>query len=387
MKTRCHTFAAAVCGVFLVACGGGDGLPSDGGNPESGSMRDATADGRAGDARTGLMDATVGPTDGGPSPLDGSADAGLTDGGGPSTMRDARLPPDGSRPADATTPPDGSTVDGGMVSDAGTDGGPSPYDDLCDGTRCVTFRFTDLDQRDPHAFGETLLGCTDITDVELFGQKGLNPLLEEFVTTDVTGNGLYEISLLLSFPSFDPAADGGVVDVLPALCQVADDSCTPRPGAVPERVAYVNRSSDSCLGILDGTTSNYDPPIQSTTAPCFVTDELDLVFSLGDVVLPFRNLRIAARYEMTEPATLTQGVMRGFLSEAEAETIVVPPDLGMGIGVNTLAELFPGNPGCCATTELGLDDRDLLNGVAGWWTYYNFPAAEVPFDPDGATGL
>ena len=64
--------------------------------------------------------------------------------------------------------------------------------------------------------------------------------------------------------------------------------------------------------------------------------------------------------------------MRGFVSETDADNTILPAGLPI-IGGLPLSALLPGGTGNCAAH----DDRDMLEGVRGWWFYLNFSAERI----------
>ena len=50
------------------------------------------------------------------------------------------------------------------------------------------------------------------------------------------------------------------------------------------------------------------------------------------------------------------------------------------VGGQPITVLLPGGAGNCAAH----DDRDIANGVSGWWFYFNFPGDAVLWTGDAA---
>ena len=76
---------------------------------------------------------------------------------------------------------------------------------------------------------------------------------------------------------------------------------------------------------------------------------------------------------------MVNGLLRGFITEADANATIIPATFPL-VGGHPLSLLLPGGdpPGAdrnCA----GFDDRDTYQGVRGWWFYLNFPAVRVPW--------
>lgn len=270
------------------------------------------------------------------------------------------------------------------------------------------FRFRDLDLRDPHIFVDASpFGCPDVTDDPFILVPALNPTIETTITTDGDGDSLLDASPLLVFRGgLTVTAEAGLVDSASGLCTapIATTSCTIDTGATRTELLEDGVIDATCLEALAGTTSGYTPPVGSTPGPCFVTRAQDLTLDLGGGLgFPLREAQIAATFELpalagpgrdaespgvavpgvavpggtvpggTGTETLGNGLIRGFLSEADADQIVLPPELGGAV----LSSLLPGGTGNCAAG----DDRDMLDGVSGWWFHFEFEAVAVPFSP------
>jgi hypothetical protein len=117
-----------------------------------------------------------------------------------------------------------------------------------------------------------------------------------------------------------------------------------------------------------------------------VTDGTGLTLPVLGLNLPLSDVRIGALYFFGTPLRLQTGLIRGFLSHADAENLVIPP-AWPHIGGLTLASALPGGTGNCAThndMDVGPDPNS-----PGWWLHFNFIAAPVPFDepPSGVTPI
>jgi hypothetical protein len=241
-------------------------------------------------------------------------------------------------------------------------------------------RFSDLDLRDPHLFAPVpVVGCFDFTDQDL--PLGLGPSFndqtETLITTDGDGDTLLDLSLLLQFRPLDPLGAGLRMDLASGLCTapMAGTSCTLDPAAIPQTASYTGQAAGTCLAAVAGTTSGYTPAVGSTPAPCFVTLARPLTLTLNELPLPLRSFQLAGTFTGS-PESVTNGLMRGFLRESDADSILLPAELPL-VGGQPLSVLLPGGTGNCAPG----DDRDTHEGVSGWWFYLSYPA-----DPVGFTG-
>ncbi len=261
------------------------------------------------------------------------------------------------------------------------DGGTTPGDG-CD-ANCqyepTAMRATDLNLIDPHTYVDMgLLGCWDVTNN--LGNQAVNAQLETAITTDDDGDGYLDLSLIMVFRPLDPA--GGVtgpLDLVVGQCTapMAGTVCDVDPAQPPQSTTYTNESSGDCLGTYPGThRTSYTPGLTIPSAPpvCFWSTGATITVTFGSISFPLQDVQVAGNYSGNPVDTLANGFMRGFLSEADANNIIFPPDMAL-IHDKALSSLLPGGAGCCASH----DDRDTgLDGTTvGWWFYFNFPAERV----------
>jgi len=250
-------------------------------------------------------------------------------------------------------------------------------------TPADTFRILDLDLRDPHVFVDIPgFGCVDFTDDALPAGLGpsFNDSLQTAIENDSDGDGLLDFSYIIGFRPFVETAgelriDGGCGACTdPPTTAVCDWD---RAIAIPRTTTYNGLTAGLCLEALPGTTSGYLPPVAATTAPCVVT-EVGLapivVLVVSGVPIVLEDGQIAGSLVGTPVFRLEDGLIRGFLSETVANSIVLPGPAGDIV----LSSLLPGGQGSCAAG----DDRDLLDGVSGWWFYLEQVAEEVTFIGD-----
>ncbi|MEM7584703.1 MAG: hypothetical protein AAF560_15035 [Acidobacteriota bacterium] len=243
------------------------------------------------------------------------------------------------------------------------------------------FRFSDLDLRDPHLFVEVdvvVTVCLDFTDEPLpVVNFSFNGDLETQITTDGDGDDFLDLSSLLLFRPLDRMAMAERVDFAAGDCLAPLEStiCAANAMAAPAELAYDGVDAGSCLDVVAGTTSGYSPAIETPTTPCFVTIAESLPFQLGDLEITLEDLQVAATLVGDPiPTSLTGGLLRGFLSETAADTVLIPDELPL-VGGQPLSTLLPGGTGNCAEG----DDRDMHEGVTGWWFYFNFQAERATF--------
>jgi len=90
--------------------------------------------------------------------------------------------------------------------------------------------------------------------------------------------------------------------------------------------------------------------------------------------LPLEDVVGAARSRGEPSEGLVEGVVRGFLREADADAALIETRLGAG----ALSEFLPGGHHNCAHG----DDRDLgPDGSRGWYVYLNFTAEAAALTP------
>lgn len=244
-------------------------------------------------------------------------------------------------------------------------------------TQTTAFRFTDLDWRDPHWFAQSPIGCLDVTNIDNFGIKGFNVQLQNLIQTDSDSEGHLEQNYLIIFDPLNQAGAGGTLGFgTDALCTAPLGSTTCSPYFPFPSFTYDNTPA-SCLGVLAGTTNAaYTPAIVSPTAPCFVS-------SLGNITLyvmfplTLRDAYLAATYSGNPATGLVNGMIRGFVTEADANNTIVP--FSVDGNQLTLSRYFRGGVSACSQPSPSVGDKDIgPDGASGWYVYLNFTASAVP---------
>lgn len=250
----------------------------------------------------------------------------------------------------------------------------------------ASFRFSDLDLRDPHVYLPIVLPpplptvCTDFTDNALPGAGfSFNGAIQQSITSDSDpADGLLDASSLLWFR---PLRQDGLlarIDSGSADCSAPAPPavCTPNPQATPQAHTYASFVAGNCLAPIPGTLGAppYSPAVASPAAPCFVTAPRALTLQFGDMPVPLLDAQIAARFGGSPASALADGLLRGFVREADANQIVISNPALPG-GSATLASLLAGGAGNCSARN----DKDLLRGEPGWWFYFNYTAEPVNF--------
>jgi hypothetical protein len=234
----------------------------------------------------------------------------------------------------------------------------------------TAFRFTDLDIRDPH-IRVRFLGCRDVTDTALLGFS-VNGQIATSIATDDDADGNLDFSPLLVFRPLDQSAAATPLEVLTGSCTATDPTVCSTGGATPLVTDATNTATGTCLGTVAGTTSGYTPGVTSPTDSCFASGEGTLQLVLADIPITLTNTQLAAEYAGNPATGMVDGLLRGFISEAQADATVLPSTLPL-VGGRPLSSLLAGGTGSCATTS----DKDVVDGVTGWWFYLNFTAQQV----------
>jgi cysteine-rich repeat protein len=245
----------------------------------------------------------------------------------------------------------------------------------------TAFRLNDLDLRDPHIYIGAI-GCTDITDTAL-GGFSVNGQLQASIQGDDDNDGLFDLSPTMVFRPFTQAPGATTpMQLHMANCTASSNStCRPSGGMVTVATATNGSGNTACLAPIPGTTTPrmppYSPGVAPTGAPCFSSNPVTITIDLNGVPIVLTDARIAATYVGNPANQMANGLIRGFLTETRANNTILPSSLPL-VGGQPLSVLLPGGdpPGPrrnCAP----FSDRDVYNGVRGWWFYFNFPARRV----------
>ncbi|MCB1582802.1 MAG: hypothetical protein R3E90_11390 [Marinicella sp.] len=237
----------------------------------------------------------------------------------------------------------------------------------------VATRISNFNLRDPHTFSPISgFGCFDITD-------SLNSEVNVQISTDSDGDGNLDLSFVTQYYSDQPAYltnKSMTANLQSADCTAPQDTttCSPTVDPLIGQLATNPLDTGSCLLPIVGTTTGYVPAIITTGAPCHSTVPQNITINLGGINLPLENYQQALRYQ--NGITTDQGLHLGFISEAVAETIIIPASIPV-IGGQTFASLLPGGMRSCSTG----DDRDIGpdGQTSGWWLYFNSESGLIEF--------
>jgi len=249
----------------------------------------------------------------------------------------------------------------------------------------TVMRFTDLDLRDPHVFLPITIApfptvCFDFTDTPIpTTTVSFNAGIQNSYNSDSNpADGFLDASSLLWFRPL--RQDGGIARVdngaADCLAPAPTSGCAPSATATPTVYTYASFATGTCLAPLPGTIGApaYSPAIASPGAACFVSVPRTFVFDNGGTPITLIDAQIAASFNATPATSLSNGLLRGFLRESDANSIIIS-DPALPGGSVTLSSLLPGGAGSCSTRN----DRDLHQGESGWWFYFNFQASVVTY--------
>lgn len=239
------------------------------------------------------------------------------------------------------------------------------------------FRIDSMNLRDPHLFAsvEVFPGtelCLDVTD-DNGDVPSFNGNLNQSLNNDTDGDGLLDASILMRFePLGWPERPGNLLlaegectaPVESTQCQLADPGTGDWFESTPDKL---------CRAALPGTVQPYDPPVPSITGPCFATPPGDQTVVVDGVELTLDSASLGGDWTTIDQGGIDSGLLRGFLSEDDADAVIIPEEIEV-IGGQPLSSLLPGGSGNCSD----LDDRDTLDGVTGWWFYFEYAAESVP---------
>ncbi len=235
----------------------------------------------------------------------------------------------------------------------------------------TAYRFADMDLRDPHVF-VSVFGCNDLTDPNVL--FSVNTELQKSITTDGSdADTLLDLSILTVFRPLDQVAGHApAMEINFGDCSSPIGTTSCAPGTDSSVTIATNQASGTCLDALANTTHGYLPAITKPTGPCYVSGTTTLNINLGGIPIVLTSATVAATYSGNPATTTVNGLLRGFISETDANNTIIPTTFPL-VGGKPLSSLLPGGTGSCATYS----DKDTVNGVVGWWFYLNFTAPKV----------
>ncbi|MBX3724712.1 MAG: hypothetical protein KF823_02210 [Xanthomonadales bacterium] len=263
--------------------------------------------------------------------------------------------------------------------------GPADFIHLDGFERLQAHRIDGLVLRDPHFFTQVLIFCTDIT-------SQVNDQIAAGLVADDDGDGFLDNSAMLLFRPLrtDDRRALGLTGGARCTAPAAGTACQPDEPPSLAAMPYTGQSLGTCLSPLPGTTRPYSPAVGTPGGPCFASDaagatgaSATLPFPVfpglatdpsrgAGLPLPLTSVRTAASRRESPAPGLADGLLMGFLSEAAADALVIELP---GLGARPLSSLLAGGTGACPNYS----DKDIHEGVSGWWFYFNYTATAVPY--------
>lgn len=240
----------------------------------------------------------------------------------------------------------------------------------------TAFRISTLALRDPHAAVFAIIVCLDATD----GPLSINEAIDDSLNTSTLVPGTLDLSYLLLFRPLDQTSATGTVEFAVGDCTapVGTTVCDLEAGTPTLPLTYMNSTSGGapCLAPVPGTLSGYTPGVTTSSTPCFATVSTNLMLSLGGIPISLQSAQVSGSFVGNPATSITDGLLMGFISEAQAQAITIPATIAV-VGGQTLASVLVGGAGNCSSN----DDRDVgPDGVTmGWWIYLNFTAVPTTY--------
>jgi len=262
------------------------------------------------------------------------------------------------------------------------------------------FRVSSANIRDPHLFIDPIGtgACFNITNPPGLAGISANTLINESMRCEPVDEipCASELNIIAVFEPLNqpPDGPGGNLRFGLGTCEDVDGSGLRCTLTEEQPTSYTNQLSGSCLNAFAGTTGannsgSYSPAVGGTSGPCAISANLpNFAFSFGDTVpisVPLQSVQFAGTYSGDPATSLLSGLLRGFISEAEADGIIIDIDAGFTQLSFPLSEVLAGGANSCAPAGSGTgnsqDDRDTNppggGGESGWWFYMNFEAEQV----------
>ena len=243
------------------------------------------------------------------------------------------------------------------------------------------FRSTVQKLRDPHFFAPIAPPalCPDITDNDVFGQANtsVNNQIAAALNNDANGDGFLDASPLWQFQNALSGPSVRRLDTANGQCTapLATTTCALPQSTTISSYAPLLSGTDQCFLAPAGTTGGYTPAVASVQVPCFYSPEVaQATLELNGLVVPLYRVRSAGNFGASGAGGLV--MTRGFLRETDANTILIPATVPL-IGGRPLSALLRGGQGSCATGN----DKDIVDGVTGWWFYLESTIAPVSVTP------
>lgn len=240
------------------------------------------------------------------------------------------------------------------------------------------FRANHIALRDPHLFVNIGI-CLDLTEPPGVLGINVNGLIAEAIQ-DPDNEGNFSLNLLAAFrPLRQPPLPDGTVEIYTGECNGTLFGETCGAGDSPPAITtYVNQGAGTCVAPIPGTTGPgntgaYSPAVGSSTAPCFGSLPTAVSFQLDVINIDLQDVEFGGTFVGNPADDIVSGLIVGFLSEEDADTITIPQDIIL-VGGQPVSHVLPGGATNCAPH----DDRDLGPGnVLGWYFYLEYNAHRI----------
>jgi hypothetical protein len=246
----------------------------------------------------------------------------------------------------------------------------------------VLLRTSSLKIRDPHFFAPVLppFVCPDFTDTDIAGQanSSINNQINVSLTTDSDMDGFLDSSPLWFFQN---ALSGPLIrriDNAAGQCTapLGTSTCALPTATVADTYSSVSNGTDTCFSAIASTTGGYTPAVASVPAPCWLgSAKPSANLNFNGVSVPLFGVRTGGAASALDGPN-GRVMMRGFLRETDANAILLPATLPL-VGGRPLSVLLKGGAGSCAVGS----DKDMLDGVAGWWFYMEQTIGVIAITP------
>ena len=264
--------------------------------------------------------------------------------------------------------------------------------------RIAEFRIISLELQHPHTIfddpGDFDLFCQDATNdpMTVLGDEvfaGVNPELNARIDA-------LELNILNQFNPFGQE-DGfeSCLVGLEAECETQSRCSAEADGLFLQVPTSIQRTG-VCVDAIDGLFAGTWPDGETTqpnlpeagSAGCHVSTPTDTMVTLSledsDLGLFLRDLVVAGRFDDEPPEAMLNGVMYGFLTEEDANDIIITVESDIepftfNLGEDILPSDGPGDGDACQARIHcdGPDARVTHEGQCGWWFVFNFTAERI----------
>lgn len=222
----------------------------------------------------------------------------------------------------------------------------------------TAFRMTRLELQDPQILMSFGFFNYDMT-------RSANYYINKQFHEDSSQNNYMDASFLVVFDPMDQWTDEGVVEISQAQCTFKSGGrdCHLDAQGKAATVFYTNMRSGTCARVTSRTARW--ARVTPVTGPCFFTEPATMGVDIAGIKVTLEEAVVSARW-IGEPATKITGMLRGFVSQENAENTKMPRWAPI-IGGRALADVLDKK-----VVDYGPDGKTL-----GYWLYFNFDASPV----------